>query len=316
MTAAADLTFANTSIDASLTASNNAVDAVHAYVVASIGVNLIASTAATGFALLREHSAINAMTTAQKEAINAACAATLANLASDLIGRNASEALDDPIAIANATNNAAQAVKSAWQNVNNLQSRAASTFAGTGPGGFAMTFVGFTGWFDGGWFSWPVFFSATGTTFTSGEAYDSLLGATHSMLDTMSFGYTNCTDSGPLYGNAQAYLNGKGVGFYWGVSNYVAIAGYGGWRLIVGPAAVNPNSSNYFGQFDSSRYPSPPGWNPGWKWGPPSTGEGTWRWFDPAGGEWRRHFVDSWHAIEHWDYNPWTNWNSPWQNIP
>jgi hypothetical protein len=52
------------------------------------------------------------MTTAQKAAINAACTATLANLASDLIGRNASEALDDPIAIAAATNNAAQAVKS------------------------------------------------------------------------------------------------------------------------------------------------------------------------------------------------------------
>ncbi|RLS34989.1 MAG: hypothetical protein DWH78_10745 [Planctomycetota bacterium] len=110
--AAADLTFANTSIDASLTASNDAVDAVHAYVVASIGVNLIASTSATGFALLREHSAIAAMTTAQKEAINAACTATLANLAADLTGRNASEVLDDPIAIANATNNAAQAVKS------------------------------------------------------------------------------------------------------------------------------------------------------------------------------------------------------------
>jgi hypothetical protein len=146
VTAAADLTFANSSIDASLTASNDAVDAVHAYVVASIGVNLIASTAATGFALLREHSAINAMTTAQKAAINAACTATLANLASDLTGRNASEALDDPIAIAAATNNAAQAVKAAWQNVNNLQSRAASTFAGMGPGGFAMTFAGFTGW--------------------------------------------------------------------------------------------------------------------------------------------------------------------------
>ncbi len=119
---------------------------MHAYVVASIGVNLIASTAATGFALLREHSAINAMTTAQKAAINAACTATLANLASDLTGRNASETLDDPIAIAAATNNAAQAVKSAWQNVNNLQSRAASTFAGIGPGGFAMTVAGFTGW--------------------------------------------------------------------------------------------------------------------------------------------------------------------------
>jgi len=145
VTAGAEQTIATASIDASLTASNDAVDAVHTYVVVSIGVNLIASTAATGFALLREHSAINAMTTAQKEAINAASTATLVNLAADLTGRNASESLDDPIAIAAATNNAAQSVKAAWQNVNNLQARAASTFAGTGPGGFAMTFAGFMG---------------------------------------------------------------------------------------------------------------------------------------------------------------------------
>jgi hypothetical protein len=144
VTAAAEQTFANAGIDATLTASNDAVDAVHTYVVVSIGVNLIASTAATGFALLREHSAINAMTMAQKEAINATCTATLANLAADLIGRNASESLDDPIAIAAAGNNAAQAVKSAWENVNNLRARAAETFAGMEPGGFAMTFAGFT----------------------------------------------------------------------------------------------------------------------------------------------------------------------------
>ena len=88
------------------------------------------------------------MTTAQKSAINATHTATLSNLADDLIGRNASEALDDPIAIAAAGNAAAAANKAAWETVRNLQARAAITFAGTGPGagGFAMGFAGFTGW--------------------------------------------------------------------------------------------------------------------------------------------------------------------------
>lgn len=96
-------------------------------------------------------------TDAQKTVINAAHASTLANLAADLSGRNANEALDDPIAIAAAQKAAADGVKAAWQNVANLQARAASTFAGTGPngGGFAMTFAGFTGWvgdqFDIAW---------------------------------------------------------------------------------------------------------------------------------------------------------------------
>src|SRR6266487_4773831 len=25
--------------------------------------------------------------------------------------------------------------------------------------------------------------------------------------------------------------------------------------------------------------------------------------------------ANSWHDIGHWDYNPWTEWNSAWQNI-
>jgi hypothetical protein len=144
-----------------LTASNGAVDAVHTYVVASIGVNLVASTVATGLALLRENGAISALTDAQKTVINAAHASTLANLAADLSGRNANEALDDPIVIAAAGKAAADGVKAAWQNVSNLQARAASTFAGTGPngGGFAMTFAAFAagvgdvfqiGWAAGG----------------------------------------------------------------------------------------------------------------------------------------------------------------------
>lgn len=36
--------------------------------------------------------------------------------------------------------------------------------------------------------------------------------------------------------------------------------------------------------------------------------------WDPAGGEWRYHAADKWHG-PHWDYNPWTDWNSPWQHI-
>lgn len=53
----------------------------------------------------------------------------------------------------------------------------------------------------------------------------------------------------------------------------------------------------------------PPGWNSNW------LRVGT-NWFDEAGGEWRWHAPDAWHDVGHWDYNPWTKWNSPWQNIP
>jgi hypothetical protein len=42
---------------------------------------------------------------------------------------------------------------------------------------------------------------------------------------------------------------------------------------------------------------------------------GGFNWFDEAGGEWRWHEQDSWHPVGHWDYNPWTEWNSEWQNI-
>jgi hypothetical protein len=40
------------------------------------------------------------------------------------------------------------------------------------------------------------------------------------------------------------------------------------------------------------------------------------RWIDEVGGEWRYHGVDQYHEIHHWDYNAWTEWNSPWQNVP
>lgn len=61
--------------------------------------------------------------------------------------------------------------------------------------------------------------------------------------------------------------------------------------------------------------PKPPGWTPNWEWRYPAT-KGEPRWFDPNGGEWRWHAPDKWHPNGHWDYNPWDNWNSPWQNVP
>jgi hypothetical protein len=71
------------------------------------------------------------------------------------------------------------------------------------------------------------------------------------------------------------------------------------------------------GQWDSANYPLPPGHNSNWTWGPASgEAEAGWRWWDPNGGEWRWHASDRWHPTGHWDYNPWTQWNSPWQNVP
>jgi RHS repeat-associated protein len=65
--------------------------------------------------------------------------------------------------------------------------------------------------------------------------------------------------------------------------------------------------------------PKPPGWKPDWEKGISSrsnTGKpGGESWWDPNGGEYHYHDVDPWHPDAHWDYNPWDQWNSPWQNI-
>jgi hypothetical protein len=145
------------------------------------------------------------MTTAQKSAINATHAATLANLSDDLTGRNASEALDDPIAIAAAGNAAAAANKAAWETVRNLQARAAITFAGTGPGagGFAMGFAGFTGWvgdqFDVVW--------AGGVGLAHGLAIvgNSLTVGYFGSLDSYVDGLIE--DNGGMYGASEKFAN-------------------------------------------------------------------------------------------------------------
>jgi RHS repeat-associated protein len=60
--------------------------------------------------------------------------------------------------------------------------------------------------------------------------------------------------------------------------------------------------------------PMPPGWNSNWT--QMNGTRGGYNWFDENGGEWRWHAPDSWHSLGHWDYNPWTDWNAPWQNVP
>jgi RHS repeat-associated protein len=62
---------------------------------------------------------------------------------------------------------------------------------------------------------------------------------------------------------------------------------------------------------------APPGYNPDtWDTGPASQESNSeTHYWDENGGEWRWHAPDDWHSVGHWDYNPWDEWNSPWQNI-
>ncbi|MCL2592282.1 MAG: hypothetical protein FWD82_02835, partial [Defluviitaleaceae bacterium] len=87
--------------------------------------------------------------------------------------------------------------------------------------------------------------------------------------------------------------------------------------LPAGAVRSTNTSASVINRWRSEGYPTPPGWNEQWQWRLP---EGTKtdvfpRWFDPQGGEWRWHAPDRFHSIGHWDYNPWTSWNSGWQNI-
>jgi RHS repeat-associated protein len=67
--------------------------------------------------------------------------------------------------------------------------------------------------------------------------------------------------------------------------------------------------------FDNNE-PLPPGWNSNWlEMGATRAKQGL-SWFDESGGEWRYHDIQlPHHPTPHWDYNPWTAPNSPWQNI-
>lgn len=65
----------------------------------------------------------------------------------------------------------------------------------------------------------------------------------------------------------------------------------------------------------AQRSEKPPGFDPQtYQWREASRSIPEKHWWDPAGGEWRYHGADKWHE-PHWDYNPWSQWNSPWQHI-
>ena len=66
----------------------------------------------------------------------------------------------------------------------------------------------------------------------------------------------------------------------------------------------------------ASEAAKPPGFDPDTWTQMPGTRVGTGlHWWDPDGGEWGWQDADQYHAAGHWNYNPWTQWNSPWQNI-
>ena len=67
---------------------------------------------------------------------------------------------------------------------------------------------------------------------------------------------------------------------------------------------------------DNGEEPTPPGFDPEtWTQMPGTQERAGSHWWDPNMGEWRWHPPDQWHETGHWDYNPWTEWNSPWQNV-
>lgn len=132
--------------DASLAAANAYSDAVFSYIGGALPAQLTAEIAAIDASLARQQTGISAVTTARTSAAGAGLTKTLADLDAALTAANEAAALDDPVAIAAASRDAAAAVAAAWQEVNNINTRAAETFAGQGPGSFAMSVAGFMGW--------------------------------------------------------------------------------------------------------------------------------------------------------------------------
>jgi hypothetical protein len=79
--------------------------------------------------------------------------------------------------------------------------------------------------------------------------------------------------------------------------------------------AAAPNSALAKFPKAARESPKPPGFDPNtYQWREASRSIPENHWWDPSGGEWRHHPADKWHD-PHWDYNPWTEWNSPWQHI-
>ncbi len=61
--------------------------------------------------------------------------------------------------------------------------------------------------------------------------------------------------------------------------------------------------------------PEPPGFDPAtWEKNGATRDVPGKHFWDPDNGEWRYHPSDPHHPDAHWDYNPWDQWNSPWQH--
>jgi hypothetical protein len=63
--------------------------------------------------------------------------------------------------------------------------------------------------------------------------------------------------------------------------------------------------------------PVPPGWNENWIYEPGTrygASSSPMSWFDEDGGEWVWHQNNV--EPSHWNYNPWTSYNSNWTNVP
>ena len=121
-------------------------DAIYAYVARMLPTQLTAQIAAIDASLARQQTGISAIIAARTSGAGAGLTKTLADLDAALTAANEAATLDDPVAIAAAGRDAAAAVAAAWQEVNNINARAAETFAGLGPGSFAMSVAGFMGW--------------------------------------------------------------------------------------------------------------------------------------------------------------------------
>jgi hypothetical protein len=84
---------------------------------------------------------------------------------------------------------------------------------------------------------------------------------------------------------------------------------WGGGRLASAGVSVAAAAD------DAAGPPRPRGWNENWESFPGTRKKAGAHWFDQQGGEWRWHGPDKYHPNGHWDYNPWTEWNSPWVNV-
>ena len=120
-------------------------------------------------------------------------------------------------------------------------------------------------------------------------------------------------------GAVHSYLDGTGgfgdVAWTYGKQQVMVLTEL---TLLVGAAKLNyaeplrPGKvSNY-----TDNEPLPPGWTDEWEqfYGLRNKTEGK-HWWDPEMGEWRWHAPDSHHDTGHWDYNPWDEFNSEWQNL-